>query len=116
MIIPTLFAQAQGAVGGSSQLMVFVVEVGAIIAIFYFIVLKPQAKERKKVEEARLLVKRGDEIMTVGGVLGEVVHVAVGTEGGESTPKMEDRVTIRSGESKLVIERASISRITPKAT
>lgn len=115
-MMPLLFAQATGAAAPSSGLGLFVIQVVAIIAIFYFVLLRPQRNERKRVEQALMTMKRGDEIVTVGGIVGEVVHVQMGpaAEGAEPTPKMEDRVTIRSGESKLVVERGRIARVATK--
>ncbi len=46
--------------------------------------------------------------MTAGGIVGEVVNVKEATPG---TPGAEDRVTLKSGESRLIVERGRISRI-----
>jgi preprotein translocase subunit YajC len=82
---------------------------GAIFAVFYFVLLRPQGKQRKMLDAAIRSVKKGDEVVTTGGVVGEVVHIRE-----NSDPKanaLEDRITIRSGESKLVIERGRIARV-----
>ena len=78
--------------------------------------IRPQQKERKQVEAAILALKRGDEILTAGGIIAEVVHIQmqVAAEGKEAAPSLADRVTIKSGESKLVVERGRITRVTPK--
>jgi preprotein translocase subunit YajC len=119
-MIPLVFAQAQGAAapGAGSSLSVLMLQVVAIIAIFYFVLIKPQQKERKRLEASLLEIKRGDEVITAGGIIAEVVHVQFGpaSEGAEAVARMEDRVTIRSGESKLVVERGRIARVTPKAS
>jgi preprotein translocase subunit YajC len=92
------------------QLIMF----GSIFAIIYFIMIRPQQQEKKKHEAAVLAIKKGDEIVTAGGLVGEVVHVKnVSTEG---SPSLADRVTIRSGESRVVIERGRIARIAPAGT
>lgn len=84
---------------------------GAIFAIFYFILIRPGQKQRKAQEALVRQVKRGDEIVTFGGIVGEVVHIRENTtEDGKSNPN-EDRVTIKSGESRLVIERGKIARV-----
>jgi preprotein translocase subunit YajC len=85
---------------------------GAIFAIFYFILIRPQQKQRKDHEALIRAVKRGDEIVTAGGVVGEVIHVRETPKAdGASGPPLEDRITIKSGESRLVIERGKIARI-----
>lgn len=85
---------------------------GAIFAIFYFILIRPQSKQRKEHEALIRAVKKGDEVVTAGGLVGEVIHVketfkADGTTAGP----LEDRITIKSGESRVVIERGKIARI-----
>lgn len=118
-MIPIVFAQAErAATPGGSSLSILLLQVVAIIAIFYFILIKPQQKERKKLEASLFEIKRGDEVITAGGIIAEVVHVqmAPAAEGAEPVARMEDRVTIRSGESKLVVERGRIARVSPKAS
>ena len=80
----------------------------AIAAIFYFVLWRPQAAQRKRHEAAIRSIKRGDEVVTSGGIIGEVVNVKEATAG---SPGAEDRVTIKSGESRLVVERGRIARI-----
>ncbi|HEX6573925.1 MAG TPA: preprotein translocase subunit YajC [Gemmatimonadaceae bacterium] len=84
---------------------------GAIFAIFYFILIRPGQKQRKDLDAQIRQVKRGDEIVTTGGIIGEVIHIREMTQGeGKSNP-MDDRVTIKSGESRLIVERGRIARI-----
>lgn len=83
---------------------------GAIFAVFYFVLLRPQGKQRKMLDAEIRSVKKGDEVVTTGGVIGEVLHI----RDSSTDPKanaLEDRITIRSGESKLVIERGRIARV-----
>jgi preprotein translocase subunit YajC len=85
---------------------------GAIFAIFYFILIRPQSKQRKEHETLIRAVKRGDEVVTAGGLVGEVIHIkeAMGPDGTTAVP-LEDRLTIKSGESRVVVERGKIARI-----
>ena len=80
----------------------------AIFLIFYLVLLRPQQQQRKKHEQSIRAVKKGDEIVTAGGIIGEIVHIKTAADGGASD---SDRITIRSGESKLVIERGRIARV-----
>ena len=106
-----ILAQASGAGGSaSSSLMPFLVQFVLIIAIIYFIMVRPQQKQRQKHEAALKALKRGDEIVTTGGIIGEVVHIRETSKDGGAN-RLDDRVTIRSGESKLVIERGRIAKI-----
>jgi preprotein translocase subunit YajC len=103
--------QPSGSSGISQTIGLYVL----IIGIFYFVLLRPQQQQRKRHEESLRAVKKGDEIVTAGGLIGEIVHIKpVGAEGATSE---QDRITIRSGESRLVIERGKIARIiTPQIT
>jgi preprotein translocase subunit YajC len=83
---------------------------GAIFAIFYFILIRPQAKQRKKHDEMVRGLKKGDEIVTTGGLVGEVLFIKE-KGGDDKTSGMEDRVTIKSGETRVIIERGRIARI-----
>ena len=83
---------------------------GAIFAIFYFILIRPQATQRKKHDELVRNLKKGDEIVTNGGLVGEVLFIKE-KGGDDKSSGMEDRVTIKSGETKVIIERGRIAKI-----
>src|SRR4051812_17793683 len=77
---------------------------GAIFAIFYFILIRPGQQQRKKQDAQLREVKRGDEIVTQGGIIGEVIQIKSATAAdGSSTNPMDDRITIKSGESRLIV-------------
>ena len=96
---------------GGSSLPGIVFTYGALIAIFYFVLIRPQQKQRKAHEALIRTIKRGDEIVTAGGIIGEVVNVGTGNKDGTAEVSMSDRITIKSGESRLVIERGRIARV-----
>ena len=62
--------------------------------------IRPQQKQRKQHEERLRNLKRGDEVVTAGGVVGEVMHIkeALQEDGTHRPKSMEDRITIKSGE------------------
>jgi preprotein translocase subunit YajC len=105
---PTLLALQFGGAGGS--MAPFLLQIVAIFGIFYFLIIRPQQTQKKKHEEALRNIKRGDRVVTFGGIIGEVVHVKEPAEGA-TTRGMEDEVTIKSAESRLVVERGRIARI-----
>lgn len=84
---------------------------GAIFAIFYFILIRPQSKQRKDHEALIRAVTKGDEVVTAGGLVGEVIHVREATKSDGSSNPLEDRITIKSGDARVVVERAKIARI-----
>ena len=99
----------QAPAGGRSTLLPFIFQIVAIFAIFYFVMIRPQQKQRKDHEERLRNLKRGDEVVTAGGIVGKVVHIAGPT--GEGKPTMDDRITIKSDESRLVVERGRIAKV-----
>lgn len=104
---PALLLQAAP---GGSPLTGFLIQFVLIVAIIYFIMVRPQQKQRRQHEEALRTLKRGDEVVTSGGIVGEVIHIREATKDGGAN-RMDDRVTIKSAESRLVIERGRIAKI-----
>ena len=89
--------------GGGAMVMVFV-QIGALIAIFWFLLIRPQRQQQKQHEALLKGLKKADEVVTSGGIIGRIIHVK------------DDRLTIESGESRLVVDRARIaSVVAPKA-
>ena len=84
---------------GSGALMVVFIQIAALIGIFWFLLIRPQRQQQQKHQEMLNALKKGDEVVTTGGIIGRVVHIK------------EDRVTIESAESRLVIERERITKI-----
>ena len=86
-------------------------QVPLIIAIFYFLLIRPQQKQRKQQEERLRNVRKGDEIVTAGGIIGKVENIKETLKDGTAVKTMEDRITIRSLDSRFVIERGRIARV-----
>jgi len=86
---------------------------GAIFAIFYFILIRPQQTQRKKHDELVRTLKKGDEIVTNGGLIGEVVFIKE-MGGDDRTSGLDDRVTIKTGDTRVVVERGRIAKINRK--
>jgi preprotein translocase subunit YajC len=108
--LPLSLAVIQGALGGGGSFGPLIFEIAAFAAIFYFIVMRPQQKQRREHETSLKSLKKGDEIVTAGGIVGEVIHIRDTSKDGGAN-RMDDRVTIKSGESRLVVERGRIARI-----
>ncbi len=85
---------------GGSATAVFLIQMVAIFAIFYFLLIRPQSKERERHETMLKGISKGDEIVTNGGIVGTVVHA------------QEDRLTVRTGENtRLTVERGRVARV-----
>lgn len=87
---------------------------GSIGAIFYFVLLRPQQKQKKEHDTMLRSLRKGDEIVTSGGVIGEVTYIAQQTKDGNPVVSLDDRITIKSGDTRLIIERGRIAKIMRK--
>ena len=99
MILPLLallFAPA-GQSGGGLGILVF--QVALIFGIFYLLILRPQRRQQEQHRKLLESLQKGDQIVTSGGILGEVVHLK------------DKEITIRSGDAKLVVMRDNITAI-----
>ena len=85
---------------GGNAGAIFMVQMVLIFAIFYFLLIRPQAKERQRHEQMLAKVKKGDEIVTNGGIIGTIVHVD------------EQRLTLRTGENtRITVDRGKIASV-----
>ena len=93
-----LFAQpaANGAKGGGGYSML--IFLGLMILVFYFFMIRPQQKKQKQVQQFRENLKKGDKIVTIGGIHGKISDVQEGT----FTIEIADNV-------KVTIEKAAVA-------
>ncbi len=99
MRLESLFLFAPSGQGGSGGLTIFFIQMAAIVAIFYFLIIRPKVQQEKKHRERLGELRKNDRVVTVGGILGEVVHLK------------DDQVTIKTGESRIVVQRDRIADI-----
>jgi preprotein translocase subunit YajC len=93
-----LFAQpaANGAKGGGGYSML--IFLGLMILVFYFFMIRPQQKKQKQVQQFRENLKKGDKVVTIGGIHGKITDVQEGT----FTIEIADNV-------KITIEKAAVA-------
>ena len=80
--------EAAAATGMSSSIIMLV----AMLAIFYFMLIRPENKRKKEAEQMRNSVKTGDKIVTIGGITGTVVNVK------------DSRIVLETGADQVRIE------------
>lgn len=85
-----------------SQLLLILIVFGAM----YLLVFRPQQKKRKQEEEMRKSISIGDEIVTIGGIVGRVI----------STKENSDTVVIESGSEKIKLKKWAIASFENKNT
>ena len=81
---------ADPAAGG--QMISTIVMLVAMVAVFYFMLIRPENKRKKEAEQLRSSVKVGDKITTIGGITGKVVDVK------------EDKFVMETGADQVRIE------------
>jgi preprotein translocase subunit YajC len=86
--------------GGAASLGGFLVPLALMFGIMYFLVIMPQQRQRKKVQEMLAALKNGDKIITTSGIYGTVN----GMDGDTVILKIADQVKIR-------VARAAIAQV-----
>lgn len=76
-----------------------------IVAVFYFVLIRPENKRKKETANMRNNLKVGDEITTIGGILGKITNIK------------DEELTIETGvdRNKVRIMKWAISSVAPKA-
>ena len=95
----------QAGATGPGGLPIVALQFVAIGAVFYFLILRPQSQARKKHAELLAGLKKGDDVMTSGGLIGRVKDIK------EIKDRNETHVTIETGASTVVVERTRIVRV-----
>ncbi|MCB1372508.1 MAG: preprotein translocase subunit YajC [Rhodobacteraceae bacterium] len=103
MFATPAFAQAAGGASGAAGGLISFAPILLIFVIMYFLMIRPQ---QKKVKEHRAMIdalRRGDQVVTAGGLIGKVVKVAEGEAEIELAPNVKVRVV-----------KGTISQVTSK--
>ena len=103
-LIPDAFAQAAAPGPGGSPLG-FGLTMVAFLAVFYFLLIRPQQKKAKEHQALLTKLSAGDEVVTTGGLLGKI------TEVGDSfvTIEIADGVRVK-------VQKFQVGSLMPKGT
>lgn len=101
-MVETLYAMAGGQGGNGGNTFLSFLPLILIILIMYLLILRPQAKKQKERQRMLDSVKKGDQVVTAGGIHGKVVAT-----------KDDDKVLIVKVDEnvKLEIERTAVTSI-----
>lgn len=101
-MISNAYAAPAGAQGDPTQTVIFF---GIMIALFYFMLIRPQmkrAKEQKKMIDA---LQKGDEVITTGGVLGKITKVS------------DQYISLEIADNVVIqVQKATVQTLLPKGT
>lgn len=103
MMISPAFAQAAGGAAPAGSLFDMLLPLGLILLIFYFLLIRPQQKRLKQHRAMIEAIRRGDTVVTSGGLIGKVTKVAddeLQVEIGEGTRVRVVRGTVAEVRSK----------------
>ncbi len=104
-ILAFLMAQAPAAANGEqpNPLMSFL-PIILIFVVFYFFLIRPEKKKNKQINDMRDNLRVGDEIVTIGGIVGKVTNIK------------DDQITLETGadRNKIRMLRAAVSQVIPK--
>lgn len=75
-LLSILLQQSGGGNSWSGMLMIV-----AMIVVFYFFMIRPQTKKQKEIKKAREAMRKGDKVITAGGIFGTIASIndATGT-------------------------------------
>lgn len=96
-----LASGAEGQTGGAASILTLILPFGIMILLMYFMMIRPQSKKRKAEEKMRKELQVGDEVTTIGGLMGRIVSIKEET----------DSIVIETGadRSKVRLKRWSIA-------
>ncbi len=78
--LPVLMgAPAGGGAAPAGSMFTTFITFGLIIAIFYFLIIRPQKRKEKQTKEMLSALKKGDKVVSIGGIRGTVLSVREGT-------------------------------------
>ncbi len=80
MLVTPAYAQAAGEAGGSASFITSMFPLIVIFVIFYFLLIRPQQKRAKEHKLMVANLRRGDKVITSGGMLAKVTKVGEGDE------------------------------------
>jgi len=103
-ISDAMAAGPDAASGQGDPLMSLILPIG-LVALFYFMLIRPQSKRQKEHKELIAGVQKGEEIVTSGGILGKVTGVD------------ENFITLEiSRDVSINVQKSAIQSIMPKGT
>ncbi|BDF70992.1 preprotein translocase subunit YajC [Oscillospiraceae bacterium] len=83
--------------GGASSMVTMILPFVVLIAVFYFLLIRPENKKKKEMAKMRSELSVGDQITTIGGIIGTICAVK------------EDSIVIETGADRVRVEFAKWS-------
>jgi preprotein translocase subunit YajC len=85
---------------GSASIVPTLITFGLVFVIFYFLIIRPQNKKQKETKKMLASLKKGDRVVTIGGIHGSITSIK------------DDTVTLKIDSStKMTFSRSAISNV-----
>lgn len=92
-----------GAAGGATSIAPTLVTFGLVFAIFYFLIIRPQNKKQKQTQEMLKSLKKGDRVVSIGGIRGTIFSIK------------DDTVVLKVDDNtKIQFSRSAMSQVLDK--
>lgn len=111
MLISDAFAQAAAPAQNDASLLSLLPMVG-ILVLFYFLLIRPQSKRAKEHKQMVEALQRGDEVITNGGILGQIINVSESYAIVEIASGLE--VTVLKSSVQTLLPKGTLKSIEPK--
>jgi preprotein translocase subunit YajC len=104
-LLPLMLGMPESGASGSAQnsggqLVTMLITFGLIIAVFYFLVIRPQNRKQKEAQKMLSSLRKGDRVVTAGGVRGSIVSVK------------EDTVVVKVDDNtKIEFSKGSVTQV-----
>ncbi len=101
----SFFLEGEAAAQGGGSITMTIIMLVGLLALMYFFMIRPQKKQEKQINEMRENLQVGDEITTIGGIIGRIVSIK------------DETVLIETGRDKVKIRflRSAIRSVDVKA-
>ncbi len=98
-MVSSLYGMGEGAQKGQSNPVTTIIFIVLIIAILYFLLFLPQRKQEQKRKQMIQDLKRGDEVVTTGGIHGTITRIK------------DDRIIVKIAEkTEITVSKGSVSK------
>jgi preprotein translocase subunit YajC len=106
VLISPAFAQTApaAAAGGTESALMSMLPLILMFVVLYFLMIRPQMKRQKETKAMIDALQKGDEVVTIGGVLGKIEKIG------------EGYISLSVEQGSMQVERAAVSRVLPKGT
>lgn len=98
MFVTPALAQTAAATGGTESILISILPFVAVFAIMYFLIIRPQRTAAKKRGEMLSNIRRGDTVITGGGIIAKVTKVM---DNGEVEVQISEQTKIRVLQSMI---------------